>query len=123
MVEVRMADIKDAAEIVRPVPTPYLTRIATGEALGETFEILSALRELEERHNTALKSSRGLKIELQCTIDGWSILYDEGYSRPTELRNGRYRWAYPEDAIGALHRLVEEWIFQAARIAAEEDAA
>ena len=105
-------------------PTPKLDLIASADALAESGEILTALRELEERHNAALKSNRGLKIELQCTIDGWAISYDEGYSRPTELRGySGARWTYPEDAIGALHKLVEEWIALAEREAAEEDAA
>ena len=95
--------------------TPKLDLIASDVGLTDTNNILTALRELEERHNTALKSNRGIKAELQCTIDGWVIYYDGGYSRPTELRDGRYRWAYPEDAIGALHKLVEEWIVQAER--------
>ena len=110
-------------DIVHPTSTPKLDIIASGVGITDTNNILAALRELEERHNAALKSNRGLKAELQCTIDGWAISYDEGYSRPTELRDGRYRWAYPEDAIGALHKLVEEWIVQAEREAAEEDAA
>ncbi len=50
------------------------------------------------------------------------IFYDEGYGRPTELRAGRARFAYPEDAIGALHKKVEEWIAQAEREVAEENA-
>ena len=111
-------------DIVHPTSTPKLDIIASGVGITDTNNILAALRELEERHNTALKSNRGLKAELQCTIDGWVILYDEGYSRPTELRGYKgLRWTYPEDAIGALHKLVEEWIAQAEREAAEEDAA
>ena len=100
--------------------TPMLDKIASGDPLNESGEISAALRELETRHNTALHSSRGIKAELQCTIDGWVIFYDEGYSRPTELRAGRARYAYPEDAIGALHKKVEEWITQAEHEAKEE---
>ena len=90
--------------------TPMLDKIDRGDSLDDTTQIKVALLELEERHNTTLRSARGLGIDLRCSPYGWVIYYEEGYSHPSYLLSRGERFSCPEDAIQALREKVDGWI-------------
>jgi hypothetical protein len=93
--------------------TPMLDKIAAEECLDDSMQLVVALGELAIYHDTALRG-RGLSAELCCTIRGWRISYNDGYSHPSILSpsSGGY-FACAEDAIHALREKVDGWIVRA----------
>ena len=83
-------------------PTPLLDRIAAGESLEASDDIMKAMREIIP----AAEHWVGQKFVLECNEKGWSIAYTHGNNYRDRLTDwGDRRWRMAEDAIQALAEL------------------
>lgn len=83
--------------------TLNLDKIAAGEALDSSFDLLAAMREIVPQAEKWI----GKRFVLECDVDGWGIAYTHGNNYRDHLMNrGGRRFACAEDAIAALVGLI-----------------